>query len=154
VRPVQRGEILVLGGARQEAVLEVLHPPPDSSDLSSNESSVVLLFRYRGQAVALFTGDAGAPTEERLAVPHVELLQAGHHGSRFSTSEHLLLATSPRVAVVSVGDNNYGHPHPDVLQRLAQHAVVALTTQANGAVRFDLGSGGALTTMVGTDTAP
>ncbi|HET8985481.1 MAG TPA: DNA internalization-related competence protein ComEC/Rec2 [Trueperaceae bacterium] len=153
VRVAQRGETLVLGG-EQGATFEVLHPPPDTSGLSSNESSVVLLFRYQGQAVALFTGDAGAPTEEQVAVPHVELLQAGHHGSRFSTSEHLLLATSPRIAVVSVGDNNYGHPHPDVLERLADHSVLTFTTRADGAVRFDLGAGGVLTTMVGAHRAP
>ncbi|HLU82870.1 MAG TPA: DNA internalization-related competence protein ComEC/Rec2, partial [Trueperaceae bacterium] len=122
VREARRGETVVLGGPRQDAIFEVLHPPPVVSGSSSNEASLVLLLRYRGQAVALFTGDAGAPTEERLAVPHVELLQAGHHGSRFSTGEALLLATSPRVAVVSVGDNNYGHPHPDVLRRLAEHS--------------------------------
>lgn len=150
VRVVRRGETLVLGGAESGATLEVLNPPQDTEGLASNETSVVLLFRYRGQAAALFTGDAGAPTEERLAVPHVDLLQAGHHGSRFSTSQHLLLATSPRVAVVSVGDNNYGHPHPDVLGRLAEHSVAAFTTQGSGAVRFDLGNEGELTVMVGS----
>lgn len=141
------GQTLVLGAGAQDATLEVMNPPADHSGLSSNESSVVLLLRYRGHAVALFTGDAGAPTEERLAVPHVEVLQAGHHGSRFSTSDHLLLATSPRVAVISVGDNNYGHPHPDVIGRLANHDVTTLTTQGSGAVRFDL-SGGAISVMV------
>lgn len=150
VHVAQRGETLVLGGAKQAATLEVVNPPPTTNGLSSNEASVVLLLRYRGQAVALFTGDAGASTEERLAVPHVDLLQVGHHGSRFSTSDHLLLATSPRVAVVSVGDNNYGHPHPDVLGRLAEHSVATYTTQRFGAVRFNL-SDGEPTVMVGSN---
>lgn len=149
VHVAQRGEVLVLGAGGVDATLEVLHPPPAAGGASSNESSVVTVLRYRGQAVALFTGDAGGPTEERIAVPHVDLLQAGHHGSRFSTTDHLLLAASPRVAVVSVGANNYGHPHADVLARLAEHRVDTYLTRSSGAVRFAIGAGGAVTTATG-----
>lgn len=148
VHVARRGETLVLGGRAQAATLEVLHPPADVRGASSNESSVVLLLRVAGHAVALFTGDAGGPTEERLFVPRVALLQAGHHGSRFSTTDHLLRATAPRLAVVSVGDNNYGHPHPDVLARLAAHGVPTYVTREVGAVRFALDEDGAVMTMV------
>jgi len=148
VHVARRGETLVLGGPAQAATLEVLHPPADVRGASNNESSVVLLLRVAGQAVALFTGDAGEPTEARLFVPRVALLQAGHHGSRFSTTDHLLRATAPRLAVVSVGDNNYGHPHPDVLARLAAHGVPTYVTREVGAVRFALDEVGSVTTMV------
>lgn len=154
VHVAQRGETLVLGGTGRSGTLEVLHPPPGPGGSSSNEASVVLLFRYDGQSVALFTGDSGSPTEEQVAVPHVDLLQVGHHGSRFSTSEHLLLAASPRVAVVSVGENNYGHPHPDVLGRLAARSALVVTTQRHGAVRYDLRDGGEVTVMIGSVGSP
>lgn len=89
--------------------------------------------------MALFLGDVGAATERELAVPRVHALKVGHHGSRYSTSEELLRAARPRVAVVSVGENRYGHPHPAVLERLSAHGAEVLTTQAAGAVRVALG---------------
>ena len=58
-----------------------------------------------------------------------------HHGSRTSTTEVLLGATKPRVAVVSVGETNpFGHPHPDVVGRLRAAGIEVLRTDRNGAV--------------------
>ena len=51
-------------------------------------------------------------------LPDIELLIAGHHGSKHATSEELLLAVRPEYAVISVGDNRYGHPAPETLERL------------------------------------
>lgn len=138
VHAAVRGESIVVG-RRGEARLEVLHPP--AGDVSSlNEGSVVLLLRLHGQAVALFLGDVGEATERELAVPRVHVLKVGHHGSRYSTSEALLRAARPRLAVVSVGENRYGHPHPSVLERLAAHGAAVVTTQDAGAVRVPLGA--------------
>lgn len=52
-------------------------------------------------------------------LPDIELLVAGHHGSKYSTSEELLLETKPETAVISTGYNTYGHPAPETLERLA-----------------------------------
>lgn len=134
-----RGESLVLG-RRGEARFDVLHPPAGATG-RGNEDSVVLALRLRGQAVALFLGDVGAATEVELALPRVHTLKVGHHGSRYSTSEELLRATRPRLAVLSVGDNRYGHPHPSVLERLSEHGVPVVSTQEKGAVRVPLGGG-------------
>ncbi|MFA5552880.1 MAG: DNA internalization-related competence protein ComEC/Rec2 [Trueperaceae bacterium] len=135
----RRGEQVVLQGGR--VTLDVLNPEarPQSS---SNERSVAFVLRYRGAARALFFGDLGVDTEADLAVPPAELLMVGHHGSRGSTSAALLRAASPRWAVISVGRNNYGHPSPEVLQRLAEAGVEVLTTQLHGAVRYDLRAAG------------
>jgi competence protein ComEC len=137
VHVAARGEALVVG-RHGEARFEVLHPPAGAGG-HGNEDSVVLLLRLRGQAVALFLGDAGAATERELAVPRVHVLKVGHHGSRFGTTDELLWAARPRLAVISVGENGYGHPHPSVLERLDAHGVPVATTREAGAVRVPLG---------------
>ncbi len=137
VHAAVRGEVIAAGRSG-EARLEVLSPPAGTRQ-AGNEASVVLLLRLRGEAVALFLGDVGAETERDLALPRVHLLKVGHHGSRYSTSEELLRATRPQLAVVSVGQNTYGHPHPSVLERLAAHGVPVVTTLEAGAVRVPLG---------------
>jgi competence protein ComEC len=58
-----------------------------------------------------------------------------HHGSRTSTTEEFLTAVHPMFAVVSAGfENSYGHPHRDVLARLAAHHTVVLRTDELGLV--------------------
>src|SRR5690606_41601318 len=112
-----RGEALV-GGGGQGARPEVLNPPAGPQGPSGNEDSVVLLFRLRGQAAVLFLGDVGSVTERELAVPRVHVLKVGHHGSRHSTSDELLTAARPSLAVVSVGRHTYGQSLPDALDRV------------------------------------
>ncbi len=63
---------------------------------------------------------------------------AGHHGSPHSTSEELLLATQPEKAILSYGRNNYGHPSPEVIEKLKAHGVNILSTHEHGAVRIRL----------------
>ncbi len=132
-----RGEAIVLGRTG-EARLEVLHPPAGPPEEPGNEASVVTLLRYQGQPVLLAMADAGMVTEDDLALGRAYALKVGHHGSRYSTSDELLVATQPSLAVISVGENRYGHPHPSVLARLAEHGVPVMTTQASGAVRLAL----------------
>lgn len=136
VHVAQRGERLVLPGGQLR--LDVLNPAVSVAGLPVNEASVAFVLRYRGAARALFLGDLGVATEADLGVPPVELLMVGHHGSRGSTSAALVRAAQPQVAVVSVGRNGYGHPAPEVLQRLEEAGALVLTTQLHGAVRFDL----------------
>jgi competence protein ComEC len=61
------------------------------------------------------------------------VIKVGHHGSRTSTGDSLLVATHPRLALVPVGlRNRYGHPSPEVLMRLARNGVRVLRTDENG----------------------
>jgi competence protein ComEC len=63
------------------------------------------------------------------------VLKVGHHGSRTSTSKAFLEAVRPRLALVSVGANNsYGHPNPEVMQRLAAQGATVLRTDQLGTV--------------------
>jgi len=90
-----------------------------STDL--NQLSVVVAVNY-GKFRALFTGDLGAEEERVLAdsgrLTAVDVLKVAHHGSKYSSAAEFLSAVSPKLAVISVGKNNYGHPTSQALERL------------------------------------
>ena len=112
-------------GLEEGIALEVLHPPPvplRGPAWDSNNNSLVLRLEY-GEMSFMLTGDIEAVAERYLAgnLPDLEstVLKAGHHGSNSSTTSTFLRAVGPRWAVISAGENNqYGHPHPDVMSRL------------------------------------
>jgi len=137
VHRARRGEIWRFGRGRRAAELDVLHPPAGALP-TSNENSIALLLRYGGAPQVLMLGDAPATVERTLAVPHVPVLKVAHHGSRFSTSEELLRAARPALAVISVGANHYGHPDSGVLERLSARGVQVLDTRSGGAIRLPL----------------
>ncbi|MBX6363215.1 MAG: ComEC/Rec2 family competence protein [Gemmatimonadetes bacterium] len=122
--------------------IEFLAPAPGVLDdrLDPNDFSTAFLLRY-GHFSALFMGDAPVATEERILAQRqgairVVVLKVGHHGSRTATSEALLEATAPRLALVSVGRRNrFGHPAPEVMARLARHGIRTLRTDLRGMVR-------------------
>ncbi|HEX6306723.1 MAG TPA: DNA internalization-related competence protein ComEC/Rec2 [Longimicrobiales bacterium] len=113
--------------------------PPLSVDgtRDANDNSVVFRLAF-GAFAALFLGDAPVAVEDEIiarsgADLDVDVLKVGHHGSATSTGERLLDATSPALALLSVGRNNrYGHPNPGVLQRLEHHRVRVLRTDRLG----------------------
>jgi competence protein ComEC len=129
----RRDERFVLDGV----TFTVLHPDPAwvgwGEDV--NEDSLVLLIEY-GSFQALFAGDAGFPAEGemRSRARAIDLLKVGHHGSRGSTGEEWLDSLRPRAAVISVGQNKYGHPSPPTLQRLRAHRVDVWRTDRDGLV--------------------
>ena len=113
--------------------------PSEASDDGStvNDASIVLLGSFEGRRV-LLVGDAEAEVEAELVsrgLPSVDLLKAGHHGSRTSTTAELVAATRPRVAAISVGArNDYGHPSRDVLARLQDAGAIVLRTDQVGTI--------------------
>lgn len=99
-----------------------------------NNCSIVLRLFYNGQGL-LFTGDAESSIENammRVFKSGLEsyALKAGHHGSRYSSTDKFLARVKPQVALISVGVNNvYGHPHKEALDRLtAAGAKIFFTT--------------------------
>ncbi len=97
-----------------------------------------------GSFDALITGDMNYDTEYRLLeyidLPDIELLIAGHHGSKYSTSERLLEETTPEVVIISVGERNtYGHPAEETLERIADAGASIYRTDTNGTVTVKLG---------------
>ena len=67
----------------------------------------------------------------------MDILIAGHHGSKYSTSQFLLDAVKPETVVISVGKNNiYGHPAPELLERLELYHCRIFRTDLDGTVVF------------------
>ena len=134
--PGRAGDSVVL----DSVVLRVLHPSARwfRRTTEPNENSLVIRLSYRGFD-ALLTGDAGIPVESVLTsrIAPVEVLKVGHHGSRTSTSAELLESARPRVAVISVGRNRYGHPSPAVLRRIARHGLDIYRTDQGGTVSIE-----------------
>ncbi|RTG93259.1 ComEC/Rec2 family competence protein [Thermus scotoductus] len=116
--------------------LEVLWPPGPQAD--DNQGGLVLLLDFVGPK-ALLLADVPGEVEERLTPPQVAVVKVSHHGSRTGTDEDLLERTRPQVALIGVGRNPHGHPHPEVLERLDQHGVRVYRTDQNGAVRVLFG---------------
>jgi competence protein ComEC len=110
--------------------LHVLWPPPGGFDHehADNENSLVVRLVY-GEFSALLTGDAGLPSEDawlRAGVPlRSTVLKVGHHGSKGSSGADFVRAVDPMVAVIQAGaENDYGHPHDEVLALLAGRTVL------------------------------
>ena len=79
-----------------------------------------------------------------------DFLHIAHHGSSYSSSTAFLEAAGPRTALISAGRNNrYGHPHPDVLDRLIEQAIEVFRTDECGAVFLKIHQGkGRITTWL------
>ena len=106
-------------------VLHALHPsqgPVTGSSGDRNNNGLVLRLVY-GEASFLFTADIEAASESVLArssqVLASDVLKVPHHGSKTSSTALFLERVNPSAAVISAGaGNRYGHPHPEVVDRL------------------------------------
>jgi competence protein ComEC len=122
--------------------VDVLWPPPvyAGKEGDANNTSIVFKLTY-GQDSMLFTGDMETEEEREVLSANVnidsDILKAGHHGSRTSSSTGLLLAVSPDLAVISAGrENQFGHPHKEVLRRFEKMGIPYKTTATEGSVRL------------------
>jgi len=129
---VRMGQVYAWGNAW----LFVLNP---SEPLYSekNENSLVLRVSY-GSVNFLLTGDAETGAEGRMLASGLPLeavvLKVSHHGSDSASSAAFLAAVTPQDAIISVGPNSYGHPRPEVLQRLATAGATVYRTDTDGTV--------------------
>jgi len=113
---------------------------PSEISATENEGSLAVLFRS-GNCDILITGDRNGFGERLLlkeaVIPELDVLVAGHHGSKNSTCEELLAATKPTLVAISVGaDNSYGHPAQEVLERLARYGCSIYRTDLDGTIVF------------------
>lgn len=127
--------------------IEVLWPPDLFSGQAevpdSNARSIVALMRWHGFRM-LLTGDAEAELVPVSPGP-IDVLKVAHHGSEDSGLPALLEETRPRLAVISVGEENpYGHPVPEVLDTLARNRIPSLRTDEEGTVSLVLDPGSGL----------
>jgi len=124
-----------LGGGLQ---FRVLHPSSGLPYLG-NDSSCVISVKGSGLSL-LLTGDISRVIEQRLA-SHGQLEHAivtvPHHGSSTSSSEALLSAVMPALALTSAASNNrFGFPRKDVLERYANAGIRTLNTADCGGIRI------------------
>lgn len=132
--------IIRLGGI----TLRVLPMPPVSVD--ENNASLGILLSY-GRFSALFPGDAEVPErrfwEEEAALGPVTVLKVSHHGAANGTDSLWLQTVQPRVAVISVGRNNYKHPSKRTLSLLQHFGIRTLRTDVSGDVTITADTSGA-----------
>lgn len=106
---------------------------------SGNESSLAVLF-HRENCDILIIGDRSGFGERMLLrtgnIPQVDILVAGHHGSKHSTCEELLNAVNPQTVAISVGENAYGHPAKEMLDRVAAVGSAVYRTDLHGTIIF------------------
>lgn len=125
-----------------EAVLTVYPPLLTTGDL--NEQGLTAL-ATAGDFDLLITGDMAGQTEQLLAqtypLPDVEVLVVSHHGSRYSSDESFLRAVTPDNAIISVGDNRYGHPAEETLRRLQAVGAAVWRTDQQGSIRITVNGG-------------
>lgn len=105
-----------------------------------NNESVVGRLTF-GNFAMLFTGDAEGPVEKDMVASYgkklkCQVLKAGHHGSKTSSTAEFLKLVQPESVVMSLGVNNqYGHPHEALLNRLRKQGIKNIyRTDANGTI--------------------
>lgn len=128
-----------------QTALSFLYPDFDVSSSTAppfikdnlNNTSVVVKFTHQKKSV-LLTGDIEQEVEEYLVKKgsdvSADVLKVAHQGSRTSSTEPFLRFVRPGLAVISVGKNDYGHPHPEVAERLRALRIQTVRTDEEGDV--------------------
>jgi beta-lactamase superfamily II metal-dependent hydrolase len=107
----------------------------------TNDESVTGVLRY-GEYTFLLTGDLpstreGAVIASGLVPRNITVLKAGHHGSKYSSSDVFLNYLKPTYSIISAGKNNrYGHPNPEAMERLQKNSKVIMSTIDHGSITF------------------
>jgi competence protein ComEC len=134
VHSPEPGESLALGD------MTLVFLAPSAIDKANLNNDSIVSRVSCGKRSFLFMGDAERPEEEQLLAKgyelHSDVLKVGHHGSNSSTTDALLKAVKPSLAVIEVGiDNDYGHPSARTINRLTKtHNIRVLQTALNGTV--------------------
>ncbi len=119
--------------------ISCVSPNKNSHFDNINDASLVLKMSYKNNSF-LFTGDATELAENIIIDTyknelHSDVLKAGHHGSKTSSSDQFVKMVDPKIAVISAGKNNrYGHPSKKTLDTLHKYNVSIFNTQSMGAI--------------------
>ena len=133
LRAGKSGEIFSVDGVQ----VEVLFAPQVGT---GNEISNIYRVRY-GNVSFLITGDLVKEIESQILREGIDVqstvLKVAHHGSKTSSSEEFLRAVKPKCAVICVGyGNTFGHPRPEVLERLENLPTKIYRTDKDGLIKF------------------
>lgn len=113
--------------------------PAWAKSMPDNDGSL-FVWLGAGKSTAVFTGDAGIEAEAMMSRQRswvAQVAHIGHHGSYSATSKAWIDHVKPQTAIVSCGrDNRYGHPHQQILDRLATSKIQTLRTDRDGTIRL------------------
>lgn len=116
------------------ATLQIIKPSEVFMNDYNNSSLGVRL--DLGELKFFFAGDFGTSVESDILQKYKDIksdiLKVGHHGSSDATSERFIKNVAPSIAVISVGDNDYGFPSEKVIARLQSNGVKVYNTAING----------------------
>lgn len=107
-----------------------------------NDAALVMKLTSKGSKI-LFTGDISSLVENYLLQKYdleIDILKVAHHGSKFSSGEKFLINASPKIAVIGVGKNSYGHPTKEVLNKLALVGAQIFRTDNDGMIKLIINS--------------
>lgn len=106
---------------------------------ATNEYSITYKLSFKDFS-GLFTGDFGPEVSERLStenkIGQVNYIKVPHHGSKNGITESLIKNLMPKVGIISVGKNSYGHPSIDVVEMLERYKVKIYRTDIDGDVEL------------------
>lgn len=129
------GQRIVL---KEDIYLEIIHPFENLEGREEkyvNDTSVVARLVFN-EGKVLLTGDISKKVEKQLENVRAGILKVAHHGSKSSSCFEFIEKVSPEIAVISVGENSWGHPSEEVLQTLQQFDIQVLITKEIGDIRF------------------
>jgi competence protein ComEC len=129
-------------------VLPTRPPPGESGNQGENDCALVALIDLAGQHM-LVPGDAEGSVLEPLHLPSCIVVELPHHGSRGGLDAAELRSLAPRLAVISVGPNTYGHPTAEMLTLLASARVPCARTDQYGDVAVSACADGLRVTAAG-----
>jgi competence protein ComEC len=133
---------LVTGGTGWSLRVLATRPPPgESGNQGENDTALVALVGLAGQQI-LVPGDAEGEVLEPLDLPPCAVVELPHHGSRGGLDEAELEELAPRLGVISVGPNTYGHPTAEMLDLLAEEGVPCARTDQCGDIAVSAEGGG------------
>ncbi|WP_431027262.1 DNA internalization-related competence protein ComEC/Rec2 [Lysinibacillus sp. LZ02] len=143
--PIQE-QIAGAGWQKGEAVFRYIWPV--ETNYEGNNDSLVLFMKYKA-FTALFTGDLEKEGEQVLLaregaeIANIDVLKAGHHGSKTSSSETFVAHVSPRLTIFMAGQNNrYGHPHIEVVERFQSRNLRYIVTGEEGTIEVKVNQRG------------
>ena len=126
--------------------IETLWPLEIKEKNAQDENKNCSVFMiYYGKYKILVTGDLDSEGEREMIRYYgdsgrlrADVLKVGHHGSKTSTCEEFLKYVSPKIAVIQVGQNTYGHPAAETLERLEKQGIMVFRNDQSGAVGLRL----------------
>jgi len=142
IKAIEAGDKLIDG----DMEIAVIYPEAGQPVTDTNNSSLVMKVSCLDYTM-LTTGDVEEKGENVIAngkkeVGEIDVLKVAHHGSASSSGEEFLDWVMPKVALISVGKNNYGHPSELVLDRLQVRGTTSLRTDDLGCIVIEVSKSG------------